>query len=308
MSPRLVEKFYETPYIYAKNYFQNYTSAVGPAATNGTLNDVITSDGDSDFFARRVYGVYNFYDNNQALFVSSQGQNVGFVQDFPLAPEKLYPLGASIPIQLLIAGGAYPNPILLTYPGGTTAFVGVTPTLFQGVKRWKGKPNTNPNYKFYEKQYTYCYNAGQGFALNWTYLIAPYTSFIVAPSRSFYMPILDYDFELWAIEVSGDYNNQSIPNFNGYMMKLYDANGYALMKDFIHYRQLSYNSGYNGTKGTPAGPGENLQYQPNCFPVPPVVYPRGSNLQFDILSLLDTNTEAPGTQYINFRGVRRIPC
>jgi hypothetical protein len=301
MSPSIMGRFYETPYIYAKNYFQNYTSSVGPAAPNGVLNDVIASDGDSDFFARRACGsLYNFQDNNQAWFVSGAQQS-GFVQDFPLAPEKLYPLGASIPIQLLIQSNTYPAQYTLTFAGGTTAYVGVCPVMFQGVKRWKGAPNNNPGYRFYEKEYNYPVQ----FTQNWTYLQAPYTSFIVAPFRSFYQTVLDYDFELWGIEVSADFNNYTDATYSGYMLRLYDANGYALMKDFVHYRQLSYNSGYSGNGGSP---GNTLQYTPNCFPVPPVVFPKGSNIQFDVLSLLDTTAASSIVQYVNFRGVRRIPC
>jgi len=309
MSPSIASKYYETPYVYAKNYFQNYTSLVPPSAPNGVLNDVIQSDGDSDFFARRAAGaLYNFQDMNQAYFISAQGGNPqGFVQDVPLAPEKLYPLGCSIPIQLLIQFGAYPAQLTLQFPGVTTAYVGVAPVLFQGAKRWKGAPNNKPNYKYYEKEFNY----PVPFTQDWTYLLSPnYTQFNVAPYRTFYQTVNDYDFELWAIEVNADFDNNTLSTYSGYMLRLYDANGYVLMKDFVHYRNLSYVSGFSGTHGTPAGPGLTNQFIPNCFPCPPVVFPVGSIIKFDVLSLLDTQATS-GTsisQVVNFRGVRRIPC
>jgi len=42
--------------------------------------------------------------------------------------------------------------------------------------------------------------------------------------------------------------------------------------------------------------------------VPPVVFEKGSTIRVDIVSLGDTATGNTGQVYINFRGVRRIPC
>src|SRR6185437_5346666 len=148
MSPTQ-NQWYETPYIYAKNYFQNYTSLTVPTGPTGEIfQDVITSDGDSDFFARRSLGAFNFQDNAGNYFLTG-GAPVGVSPavyglvgafrsfagaDFALAPEKLFELGANIPIQIFrsngLLGAVAPsqNPfILMTFPGVTSAFVGYTP-------------------------------------------------------------------------------------------------------------------------------------------------------------------------------------
>lgn len=316
MSPSIASKFYETPYIYNKNYFQYFTDAIGPTTPNGVTNDQLRSDGDSDFFARRFFGgLINFNDAAGRAFFSAAGNQasiqglndgnfVGFLADAPLAPEKLYPLGTSIPIQYLVQNNTLPSSNFLTFPDVTTTFVNVFSPGFQGVKRWVGQPNRNPNYKFYEKPFTYVVSFNQ----NWTYLVGPnYTQFNVADPRFFSQSVLDYDFELWAIEVGADYYNATNAGYQGYMMKLYDSTGKALMRDFVHYRKLSYNGGYAGGAGAPQA-GNYIQFTPNCFPVPPVVYPAGSTIDYEILSLLDTGGGGGGAQYIHFRGVRRIPC
>jgi len=307
MNAAVRARFRETPYWYIKNYFQYYTSAVGPTQPNGILNDIIQSDGDSEFFARMAWLSYNFQDNNQAYFISSPSplQAVPPAAQLAIAPEKYYPLGGGIPIQVLVEGNQFVGPgVWLTYAGGTTAYVNLVSVGFQGVKRWKGQANDTPPYRYREKEFNYT----SSFVQNWTYLNPPYTSFNVAPFRTFSQVVNDFDFELWALEISSDYWNQSETSYPGYMIRLYDANGIALMKDFVHFRYLSYLTGFAGSANVP---GENLQYVPNCFPCPPVLYPVGSIIKYDILSLLDTTGAAPGpsaTQYINFRGVRRIPC
>lgn len=327
MSPSLSPSspWYETPYIYVKNYFQNWLSTGVPTGPVGNvINDVIPSDGDSDFFARRSLGAFNFNDKDGNAFISGMpplGVNpAGFGQpgafqsfygaDFALAPEKFFPLGGNIPIQVFqsvgLTGATAPSTgplITMTFPGGTTAFVGYTSVLFQGVKRRKGVADRDPGYKFYEKPFTYTLP----FTLDWTYLTAPFTSFKVASNKSFYIQVLDYDFELWAIETDADFNNTSggFNPLNGYAMILYDANSYKLMRDFVHYRFLSYEGGFNGV-GVP--PGNTATWYPNCYPVPTVVYPKGSVIQIDIQSLMDSNTAAYGATTIRLRGVRRMPC
>ena len=304
---------YETPYIYNKNYFQNYTSAVPLAGSSEPYIDSIKSDGDSDFFARRALNVYNFQDQDGNYFISGLQPSaaIGWVsqgQDFPLAPEKLYQLGADIPISSQQSSGQYANQFTLTYPGVTTAYVAVGCPLFQGVKRRKGVAQADPGYKFYERPFIYTLP----FNLNWNYLIGPtYTAFNVSQLQTFFVQVLDYDFELWAIHCDFDYNNRSGAHAGakGYMIRMYDSNAYPLMKNPVHFRYLSYNGGYAGDN-PPAitVPGDTLNMYPNCFPCPPVVYQKGASIQVDIQSLLDTASGGQGTTSIQFRGVRRIPC
>lgn len=301
-------KWLETPYIYTKLIQQNFTTLVGPSLTNGLYPSSIRSDGDSDFFARRVSGVFNFQDADGRFFYSGLDSNTLATRVLPPGAmiEKLYPLGTDIPYQLFVAanlllGGDVNS---MVFPGVNTAFVNLIATKFQGAKRYKGVPDRTPNYKFYEKDYTYTFS----FNLNWLYLVGPtYTNFVVENYRTFTQRILDYDFELRSISVDADYKSSSANNpVNRYMMRIYDANNYALMNDFVGYQFLSQVGGYNQAAAPPIG--GMLVFNPNGFPAPGVVYPKGSTIQFDIQSLCDTGSGGTGVQEIQFRGVRRIPC
>ena len=312
----VASQFYETPYIYVKNYITSWLDTAPPTGPTGQFYDVIKSDGDSDFFARRANNLINFADENGQIFITSVGNQQLATNppglDMPLAPEKMFRLGANIPITLLQNGGVLStNVAFLTYPlsGGNNARVSIASPSFQGVKRRVGVPNNAPNYNYYEKPYTYVLS----FTQNWMYLEPPYSTLMPSANQSFFTRINNWDFELQCIEFSADYNtvNTGATAYQGYMVRLYDQNSFALMKDFVHYRWLSYNGGYAGnTAGPlPAQPSA-LPWYPNCFPCPPVIYEKNSNIQIDILSLLDTATTGFNSQpqTINFRGVNRIPC
>ena len=304
--------FYETPYIYSKVYSQATTGSISGAT--GNYPDVIPSDGDSDFFLRRAVNCYNFKDAASQDFIAIsptglqlQATAPGF--DMPIAPEKLYPLGTNIPILMQTNNGVIlPTVASLVYPA--TAAVNIAIPCFQGVKRRKGAANATPNYPYYEKPYSYPLY----FAQNWTYLVSPYSTLAVAAAKTFVVNVLNWDFELQCLEFNADFinNNSGQNTYSGYMVKLYDANGYALMSDFVHYRQLSYLGGFVGnTKTSASAPGDALPWYPNCYPVPPIIYPKGGQIRIDIVSLLDTSTTGGGSsinQTIHFRGVNRMPC
>ena len=308
-NPTVAAQFYETPFIYNKLYQQTYTDTAPITGTTGDFLDVIKSDGDSDFFARRALNLYNFNDQNGLAFISGLGgQTLASPPglDYPIAPEKLYTLGADIPIQMSKNSGLIlPSVAFLTFPlgGGHSAFANIACPLFQGVKRRNGVPNNDVNYRFREKPFTYVME----FTQDWTYF-SNAASLRVASPRTLIKVVDSFDFELQALEFSADYWNTTESAYNGYLIKIYDQNGVGLMKDFVHYRHLSYNGGYNGTG---VGPGNTLSWHPNCFPVPPVLFQKGANIQIDVISLLDTNTGGGGAsidQVIHLRGVRRIPC
>lgn len=312
-SPIAAAQYNERGYIYNKNYFTSYVSTSPPAGPTGDFVDVVKSDGDSDFFARRATNVTNFSDmNSQAFITISPGSipSLGLTQfnglDIPLAPEKLYTLGADIPFLIPQINGVPSAGIAeLLYPGSPEAVVLVNGVMFQGVKRFNGAPNTTASYNYREKPYTYVFQ----FTQNWTYLLAPFTTLQPASARTFYKNIENFDFELQALEFSADYNNDSYLGYPGYMLAFYDANGYRMMKDYVHFHFLTYNGGYSGAQ-TLGVPGNTQPWLPNCYPIPPVIYPVGSQIRVDILSLLDTRaTSSPSIpQTINFRGVNRIPC
>ena len=313
LSPNPNAPYYDTPFIYSK--VLNQLSGAPLSGATADYPTTIASDGDSDFFARRATNLVNFNDAAGQSFITIapsslpiQATAIGF--DMPLAPEKLFPLGTSVPVLLAMVNGQLtPNVATLAYTGGT-AFVTVACPSFQGIKRRKGSPNTTPNYQFRETPYSYVLPVTQ----NWTYLLPPFSTLSIAPARTFNKTVLNWDFELQCIEVSADFDNNASgqSTYAGFLMKLYDANGYALMSDFVHYRQISYTGGFAGnTKTSVFQPGDALPWYPNCFPVPPIIYPKGGIIRIDIMSLLDnsaTNATAPSNLKIHYRGVNRVPC
>jgi hypothetical protein len=305
--PAIASGNYETPYIYAKNYVQIQSSSAPITGPSGVFDDEIRSDGDSDFFARRALGVVNFNDENGNAFISGIGPAVSGAfpissLDYPLAPEKFYRRGAGIPIQVLEVNGIFgqtlPSPTYVV--GGVTYSASIGQALFQGVKRFKGVPNCDPGYKFYEKPFSYVLPVN----INWTYLAPPYSTMQVADPKTFYKQVNDFDFELWGLEIG---LTQLSGGNNGFMVMIYDTNGNKLMSDFVYYGYLAL----NGTLGPGVTAGVFGGFESwinNCFPVPPVVFEKGSTIRVDIVSLGDTATGNTGQVYINFRGVRRIPC
>ena len=136
--------FYETPFIYVKNYIQAYTSSAPITGPTGLLNDVIQSQGDSDFLARQTIGCENFQNAAGQYFLSGVTANDQFSTlacNTPIAPEKLYPLGTSIPIQMGQGGGIIGGApgAFLEFAGTPTAYVNIAAAVFQGVKRYDVK-------------------------------------------------------------------------------------------------------------------------------------------------------------------------
>jgi hypothetical protein len=116
---------------------------------------------------------------------------------------------------------------------------------------------------------------------------------VMAGGRQFSVPVQDYDFELYYITMIEQLvgvgpavqpSNQSIK------LMLYDVDGNQLMSApvcdfFLGAGSRNYNS---------------------LFPIPPLVYPAGSQILFDVHSLL-ANASLPMNLEMAFCGVRRMP-
>jgi hypothetical protein len=163
---------------------------------------------------------------------------------------------------------------------------------FQGVRRFStGKP-VETAYRYYEKPYAWSSNI----VVNWSGRLAPGET-IIAPGQQFNVPVQDYDFALYHIALTEQLVGLA-PPFNAIQpcnqsikLMLYDANREQLMSApvcdfFLGTGSRNYNS---------------------LFPVPPLVYPAGSQILFDIHSLLRITT-LPCNLQITFFGTRRIPC
>lgn len=311
----LPTQYFDTPYFYAKNYINNLVWAAGHPPVPLNVNDVVQSDGDTEFHMRRYQmntgsgGVvqYQLYNAAQQQFTSlPQGFSVNVpgpanisrnpIIDTPMVPPYIYPRGCGIPhaffVQDMLSLG-----LAMAFPdvdGVHTDLVHILPIVYQGVKRWWGKPDYSSDYKYYYKPWTYVFT----FDLNWLYLNPPFNgSFNVAPPHTFYIEIPNFDFELMRVEASWNPDHEASPAGSGYMAQIYDANGIALMNTFVQLPD------------TISSIGSNIGFGPstNNWPNPPVVYPKGGQIRIDILSLADSSG-GTGPTTINFKGVQRIPC
>ena len=296
--------FRDTPFIYVMD------SNDIPAAWIGVPMPMpdISLHGDADFLLRRVAGQWTMtngsfqvYDANHMPFFS-EPVNVAAIPglaDLVIAPQKFYPRGGRIDV------GFFPFVPTTKISVTSVGFTFTTGQMaFQGVKRWEGEP-ARPKYRYYERHYVHRFN----FDLNWiACLFDPITGAFQGfqDGRTFQVPIDDYDFELFYINLrqsslgpiafNGLYPTWSDPVFK---MMLYDAVGTGVYSQPVNCNLIFAN------------------VSPFLFPAtypmglsPTLVYPAGSVLKFDIYSLLllaDIQPTAPQME-IEFVGALRVPC
>lgn len=183
------------------------------------------------------------------------------------------------------------TPTYTTAGGGGSPLIPYGQIGFGGVRRRRGSV-PKPTYKYkllpYQVQIT--------IAVTWE----AYTAFTgtaitaVAPPRSFYVPIENYDFELYSIQIT-------------------DTAGYGASS-----AKLSI---YNGARNTLSNLPVVASYLTDAVPwgrasadrynigaiVPPLLYLNETNIQIDVYSLLPTGN-VPQTLTILFNGMQRIPC
>ncbi len=153
----------------------------------------------------------------------------------------------------------------------------------QGVKRIMRPPVRTPNYPYQERSFTY-------------QQIVPASLGVYPAIQRYIVKVLNYDFELQAIDYWSGYGTSSTTNMPKMQIKIYDSGEHAMMSDYVDMRVLQT--------------GNSPQYRGvGCFPTPPVVYPQGSRIIIDVRSLATTQTNnTVGQQTINLVGVNRTPC
>jgi hypothetical protein len=163
---------------------------------------------------------------------------------------------------------------------------------FQGVRRFPASTPRETAYRYYEKPYAWSSNI----VVNWSGRLAPGET-VMAAGQQFNVPVQDYDFVFHYLALTEQLVGLA-PPFNAIQpcnqsikLMLYDVDRNQLMSapvcDFLlGYGSRNYNS---------------------LFPVPPLVYPAGSQILFDIHSLLRITT-LPCNLQITFFGTRRMPC
>jgi hypothetical protein len=240
---------------------------------------------DSTFFLRRVSGLPAVASRIQIR--NHRGQQLFSAPsqiplDYPLAPELEYEPGSAISFDLvsvLRGNNAY------GVPGSVPNYY--SQLCFQGIRRFSQAAELETPYRYYQVPQIITAQA----ALTWTGRIAPaYT--IPAESRRFFVQVTDYDFELYRMSaVRQAPAGAWVPSVLDAKIMLYDAVGNRLMSapvvdGFLNSCVANFNSE---------------------FPIPPLLYPVGSNITFDVTSLL-VAANVPMTINVAFQGVWRKPC
>lgn len=290
--------FYDFPYVYVDDYSNVVAAGADPRAGT-TIYGGVVLDHDSDFLLRRVNRfAIDSLDNFQLY--SPRGDQMFSVPVrgdaecvFPMVPEVLFQRGSQIQTEIQ----NWASSTTLSF-GGAGPFVYVAQTVFQGVKRFRGDRvfPVESSYRYRPVPYSYRVSLN----LNWTYLNFPYAGLVVAEPRRYFIDVLNADFELQrisAVRTGGAVlNNVNSPSFR---LLLKGPSQKQMMRQGVYMAAL--NQSLTG----------NSRIYP-CFPVPPVTYPQGSVIEYEIISHLDdpAGGGAPATQNFDliFQGIRRRPC
>jgi len=303
---RMVGEGYHVPDGYFDSPFCYVFDATGIADFQAVFQNVqlpLSGDG-STFILRHIAGVplcvaaptgggrFSFKNVNDSYASKNVQVSGGFVNtqtgiimpnNWPVLPEKAYPLGSAIYMdffnttrtQTICAEGT----IFHSFIG----FFGVK-RFKKGLRQWYDTP-----YQWTEQQQTYNFVL----TLNTPHFNA---SGVVNPVLTFQQQVNDYDFELMRILISQQGAAVALTT-NDFQMTLYDPFLYAMSN-------IPINQGFINS----ARPAQNTAppYQ-GVFPVPTMTYPAGSNIQFDIRSML-CSAVLPITYNISFEGVWRLPA
>lgn len=278
ITPLLVET-YKTPQGYLDfPYFYVFDAT---QLVNGQtyLNLPIQIQGDADFVCRRVTGIRTVLPANGLYQIYSGGGGQWFQAPCYASsasrtalPERIYPYDSAITFDLYNVLRATGPASLLT-PAAYLAF--------QGVKRFRvpvspGIPSGITPYRYREAKYTY----------QATIAVPPAGG---APSV-FTVELHNRDFELERISITNTATGVALATID-FLIMLQDSNGHnfsniPLNPDFLN----------NAFARWPV--------VKSVFPVPPVVYPAGGAIRFEITSLLFP----AGAQYdFSFDGIERVP-
>jgi hypothetical protein len=286
---------YRVPDGFGDTFFQYVFDAQGAGLADGdTVYDRGVRVADGDFVFRYWSGLstladglvlYDWQKNRLSSGFMRLGAGfpqVGFGQ-MPVIPELAYPVDSFLRFDLEnvtqdVAG----------VDGGLTVYR--SQLCFSGVRRRRGvySDPLPSNYKFYEKP----------FSIPYTLTINNYASsggeFL--PPVQHRIRVEDFDFELRRVQLELESNGMPSP----FKILLYDTNGVAVQNAPV-LSNLFFNMPF-------AGAGFVSNGELNSFPSPPMLYSRGSAIQFDIYSLLFAPVPLPATYRLLFFGVRRIPC
>jgi hypothetical protein len=287
---------YSPPDGYGDTFFV-YAYSGGLLTNGASPNGLSIPILDGDFVCRFWCGLetlatgIQIYDNLlRQCFSAPVSYGAGFAPTGMLVlPERFYPVNNAIRFDLVNV-----NQTLVGTSGGVSVYA--SQLLFYGVRRRAlhySDPEGSP-YSYYEKPYELGQQTSGVQTSTFVLSINKYgaTGGAFTTPDSYQFEIRDYDFELHRVELQ----LQSAGQTSQFAIMLYDnygnqvSNVPLLANKFFHL--------------SPSQSSGELNFQP-C---PPIVYRVGSNLRFDIYSLLMSPTTLPQTFNLLFHGVRRYPC
>jgi hypothetical protein len=241
---------------------------------------------DSEFRLRRIAGRPEVTATGLIQVRSDQRRNLfqrpsHIPAEQAIVPELVYAPGSAIGFDL--------TAVLRTNNATTGTPCYFSQLAFQGVRRFASGAPRDTTYRYYDKPFCWATDI----VVNWSGRLFPGET-VIAGGRQFNVDIRDYDFALHYIALTEQLvglagavqpANQSVK------LMLYDCDGNQLSSApvcdfFLGAGSRNYNS---------------------LFPVPPLVYPAGSQILFDVHSLL-ANASLPCNLEVAFFGARRIPC
>lgn len=299
MSSNIIELPYKTPDGYIDFPFAYVYDGTG--LTDGNTYNQVTKalQGDSKFILRRVMGVdtvvgsgvaggrWNYRNASGSYTAGNPGSGIVAHKNWVIVPEKVYAENTQIVFDLYNVARS------VTACGGTPIYNSFI--AFMGVKRFgmnQGYRTNTTQYKYRPLKYSYSFLL----TIDWAHFSSGTNP---APAVQFSQLLDRYDFELMRIAVcsANAVGSTSTLTTNDFQITLYDSNSHQLSD--LPLNQAFINNGRVSAKSGPPYGG--------LMPVPSLVYPGGSQIKFDITSML-CSTSLPQTYNITFDGIWRVPC
>ena len=278
---RTPEGFTDQPYIHV------YDGDALTDATDYTNVPVVVPHDGAAFVLRQIYGRNNLCARIQfrdsAAPLTSADAGIVMPNTYPIIPERvILPEGALVGDFYTVARAVRDQTIFYAQ------------LAFQGVRRWPlgeslpgiTKYPADSQYRYWEKSFAYDLTV----TVDW--------AGTDPTPRQFFIPVDDNDFVLQRVTIvrqqQADADNFGIPNFE-IKLNIYDSYPRPLMSAPV--LDVILNDAADATVHPYNG----------VFPVPGVLFRRGSVIQFDVVSLL-TAALLDSQYQVVFQGVRRIPC
>lgn len=267
----------DRPYIYVYD-----ADALANAASYDSL--AIPTHSDGQFHLRRIAGlpvvaptgtIQVYSDIRRKLFSAPSR----ITAEQAVVPELVYAPDSAITFDL--------TNVLRANNATTGTPVYFSQLAFQGVRQFRDGVPGATSYRYHEKPYAIETHP----TVTWSGRLFPGET-VMDGGRQFNVPVDDFDFVLHHITMTQQLPLETLqPCDQTIKLMLYDVDRNQLMSApvcdfFLNSGALNYNS---------------------LFPVPPLLYPAGSQILFDIHSLL-ANASLPCPLQIVFNGVRRLPC